>query len=120
MDDTTLGVAMIGEKRRALIDANKDNVVLESGVVRMRGDERVKPGRYVRLIRGTTFDEGEAAGLAADHYAYQVTHEYSFSGFLTTFQFDRGTGFVERVKRERGVNSPYLSELSLGGAYDGR
>lgn len=115
----SVGIQMVGEKRQVLIASNKDNVVLERGLVRMRGNEKIRPGNYVRLVRGATAEQYAAGGgLAADYYAYQVTQEFSLGGgFLTTVQYDRGTGFIERLKRERGVNSPYLSELSLGGSY---
>ncbi len=110
------GIAMIGEKRRALIDMNKDNVVFEDGTLNLRGDERIRAGCYVRLVRGAT-EESPNEGLAADHYAFSVTHQWSMAGYTTSVTFDRGTGFIERLKRERGINSPYLSEMYLGGSY---
>lgn len=105
------GIAMVEEKRAILIANNKDNVVFEQGMIALRGDEDIDPGCYVRLTRAGSDD------LVSEHYAFQVAHEFSLSGFTTMVTYDRGTGFMERLKRNRGVNSPYLAELNLRGAY---
>lgn len=105
------GVGLTAEKRRVLIANNKDNVVFESGSMRLKGLEAIRPGVYVRLTRG-------GSDFSADHYAYDVAHEYSpFVGYFTTVNYDRGTGFVERIQREGGANSPYLSEMTKRGNY---
>lgn len=105
------GVGLTKEKRRVLIANNKDNVVLESGSMRLKGLEAIRPGVYVRLTRG-------GSDFRADHYAYDVAHEFSpFTGYFTTVNYDRGTGFVERIQREGGVSSPYLSEMTKRGTY---
>lgn len=106
-----IGIKMIAEKRLVLIANNKDNIVYEQGVLRLRGDERIKPGAYVRLTRSGSQE------LISEHYGYQVAHEYSYGGYFTTVSYDRGTGFIERLKRAGGASSPYLSELNLKGAY---
>lgn len=106
-----VGLEMVREKRLVLIANNKDNIVYEQGALRLRGDERIKPGVYVRLTRSGSQE------LISEHYAYQVAHEYSYGGYFTTVSYDRGTGFIERLKRAGGASSPYLSELNLRGAY---
>lgn len=91
----------IDGRRRVLVESNRDNVVMESGSIRMRGREDVKPGRYLRIKRG----EFEAV-----YYVVQVEHEFvPFVGFFSTVQVSRGTGFVRRIT---SGGSPYLSELS--------
>jgi hypothetical protein len=77
------------ERRQRLTALNRDNVVLEQGSVRLRGDPAIKPGRYLVLPRGQA---------SIRLYATSVTHEFSQqSGFTTTVQFSRGTGFLERA-----------------------
>lgn len=110
-DGRDKGVAMVEEKRAVLIANNKDNIVFEQGAMALRGDERIEAGCYIRLTRTGADD------LISEHYAYQVVHEFSMSGFTTSVNYDRGTGFIERMKRDRGVNSPYLAELNVKGAY---
>lgn len=101
-------IDMVNEKRRILIENNKDNVVLEEGQMVLMGDEAIKPGMYLNLNRG---------GFRSSHYAHTVTQSYVFGGaFTTTAEFDRGTGFIERVQRD-GVSSAYLAEIGRG-TYD--
>lgn len=91
-------------RRRQLRDMNKDNVVLESGSVRMRGNERLRAGTYMRLKHGN---------MQSDYYVPSVVHEYlPFQGFFTTAALERGTGFIDRVQQGSGLASPYWSELS--------
>jgi hypothetical protein len=98
-------VDMVNQKRRILIENNKDNVVLETGYMRVKGDETIKPGMYVKVRRNA---------FTASYYAHTVTQTFVFGGvFTTTIEFDRGTGFLERVQRE-GTASPYLSEVGRG------
>lgn len=93
----------IKARRVFMVLQNKDNVLLESGTMRVRGNERIRPGMFVRLVRG---------GFSAEYYVVQVDHEYvPFSGFFSTLKVERGMGFVERAKRGGGSASPYLAEL---------
>lgn len=94
-------VDWVNTRRKVLVDANKDNVLFERGSLRLRGNEAIKPGTYVRLTRGT---------VSALYYAMDVQHELvPFFGWTTTVSYDRGTGFVRRVQHG---GSPYLSELA--------
>ena len=107
------GLALLNEKRRVLIEANRDNVVLETGSLQMRGDEHVKAGVYLSIQRGA-----DGSGPVTEAYAHSVTHQFVWGrAYTTSVEYDRGTGFVSRLQRGRGVDSPYLSEISLRGAY---
>lgn len=93
----------INDRREILVNQNKDNVLLERGTMRVRGNEGIKAGMYVRLRRGQ---------FRATYYVTQVDHEYlPFVGFFSTLTVERGTGFVERSKRGGGPDSPYLAEM---------
>jgi len=92
----------INDRRRLLVEWNKDNVVLEEGNARIIGNEQVRAGTFVRLHRGS---------IAYEVYVVQVDHDYTpFIGYFTTLTVVRGMGFVERAKREGGPDSPYLAE----------
>lgn len=96
----------IGLRRRTLVEQNKDNVLLEQGIMRVRGNENIRAGSYIMTDRG---------GMMAEYYVVQVDHEYiPFQGFFSTLTVDRGMGFVERVRRDGGASSPYLAELYGG------
>lgn len=100
--DTSMA-GWITDRRTIMVEQNKDNVLLESGMIRVRGNEAIKAGMYVRLRRGK---------FQASYYVVQVDHDYiPFQGFFSTLTVERGTGFVERVKRGGGADSPYLAEL---------
>ena len=104
-----LALKFNGEKRRVLIENNKDNVVFETGNMRLKGNPSIQAGMYVRLSRGD---------FVADYYAHTVVHEFTYgAAFMTSIEFDRGTGFIERVQRG-GADSAYLAELTIGGVYD--
>lgn len=91
----------IDGRRRVLVESNRDNIIMESGTMRLRGNPDVKPGRYIRLRRGE---------FVATYYVVQAEHEFiPFGGFFTNVQFTRGTGFVKRIT---SGGSPYLSELT--------
>lgn len=99
----TLTSGWIDQRRYELVEQNKDNVVFELGSLRVKGNEAIKAGMYVEIVRGT---------MKHKVYAYQVDHEFvPFQGFFTTITFDRGTGFIERAK-DSGRKSPYLEELA--------
>lgn len=97
-------VAWMESRRLQLIEQNKDNVVFESGGMRLKGNEQIRAGTYVRLRNG---------GVESDYYAVSVQHDYApFTGFFTTVNFERGTGFIDRVQLGSGATSPYWSERS--------
>ena len=86
----------LAARRRALADINRDNVVFESGTIRLRGNEKIKAGMQLNLRRGS--------GSYATYYIVRVEHEFvPFSGFFTTVTVERGTGFVARSQQAEGV-----------------
>lgn len=101
-------IDMVNEKRRILIENNKDNVVLEAGTMTLKGFEKIAAGSYLVLDRG---------GFEARYYAYEVTHTFTIgASFITNVQFDRGTGYLERL--QRGANTgAYAAEQSIGRIY---
>lgn len=91
--------AWLGERRRVLAESNRDNVVLESGTLRLKGNERLQPGVYLDLTRGSA---------TSTQYAVTVGHEFiPGHGFFTTVDYERGTGFVVR---QQNAASPWLAE----------
>jgi len=94
----------VNDRRRIMVEQNKDNVVLEKGSMRIRGNENVKAGVFIKLRRGT---------FTAEYYVCQVDHEYlPMQGFFSTLRLERGMGFVERAQRDGGSSTPYLAELT--------
>ena len=88
-------------RRDTLFAMRKDNVVLESGSMKLRGDERIKPGVEIEINRG---------GLRAVYYPINVTHTFEVFGTYTTeVQFIRGTGFIKRLAQPN-----YLNEKARG------
>ena len=93
-------------RREILIEFNRDNVAFENGHMTLKGNERVRPGRYIKLRRGS---------LEAEYYAHSVTHSFTpFSHYLTHLEFSRGTGAIARSRME---SSPYFGE-GRKGPYD--
>ena len=96
--------AWINKRRVELIEQNKDNIVFESGPIRIMGSHNVRAGMYLDVKRGS---------IKYSFYIVQVDHEFiPFHGYFTTLQVERGTSFRTRAQREAGAESPYLSELS--------
>jgi hypothetical protein len=94
----------VTDRRKILVAQNRDNVLFESGTARIRADERIKPGSYVRIVRGA---------FSAVYYVPMVDLNYvPYQGLFQTLHLERGTGFIERVKAGAGAQSPYLAELA--------
>ncbi|MFP3604691.1 hypothetical protein [Paraburkholderia sp. SIMBA_053] len=92
----------INNRRAIVVASNKDNVLLERGTARIRANETVKPGSYVRIVRGSFSSTFYVVGVDLDYIPYQ--------GLFQTLTFERGTGFVKRVTAGAGVQSPYNAE----------
>lgn len=112
-------VGFVSDRRATLIANNRDNVVFESGGLRIRGNEAIKAGTNVRVVRGADVaGAANGGGLTSEFYAPQVTHEFvPFRSYLTSISLERGTGFIERIQRGAGTASPYLSEIDVRGVY---
>jgi hypothetical protein len=103
-------LSWLSDRRTLLANANKDNVVLESGTIKVRGSERIKAGMYVTVQSFQTENDIQPAG---EYYVTSVTQEFiPFIGFFTTMQVERGTNFANRSQSQ---GTPYYDELDLGG-----
>ena len=92
--------AWVDLRRAELVKANKDNVLMERGSAALRGDERLRPGVYLRIKRGS---------FTSTYYVTAVSHSFvPGTGFFTNVTLDRGNGFVRRITES---SSPYLNEL---------
>lgn len=101
-----------GQRRDVLKENNRDNVVFETGAMRLRGNEMIKAGMTVKLTRGRDTSPSE-------HYVVSVQHVFQpFRSFTTTVSFERGTGFIKRIQQNGGQTSPYFSEMRTGGVYE--
>lgn len=95
-------VGWVNNRRKIMLQLNQDNVLYEQGTMRVRGNEAIRAGMYVRLHRGN---------FSATYYVVRVEHDYMpYQGVFSTLTVERGTGFIERVKRGGGADSPYLAE----------
>lgn len=113
-----LGYAFASDRRQTLIDNNKDNVVFEDGNVAFRGDESIKPGMFVTRVKGAEAASIGSQAMISEFYAVRVTHRFlPFRNFTTAVDFERGTGFINRIQRASSAASPYLSEMNVRGAY---
>jgi len=93
------------KRRQLLAEFNKDNVVFESGTMRVRGNEKIRAGRFVTSKRGGTNESW--------FYVVSVDHDFvPFQGFFTIINYERGTGFINRASNS---SSPYLKEMNVGG-----
>ncbi|MDR5878782.1 hypothetical protein [Caballeronia sp. LZ032] len=96
-------LSWIYNRRQQLYDLNKDNVVLETGSMRLSGRESIKAGRYLRLTHGT---------MQSEYYIVGVVHDFTpFGSYFTEVQFERGTGFVDRINKWSTQQAPYHSEM---------
>lgn len=103
MDQNSL-LSWMQSRRLLLIDQNKDNVVFENGGFRLKGNESIRAGTYLRLNHGN---------MQSLYYVVSVSHEYKpFGEYMTTAVVERGTGFIDRVQQESGAASPYWGEIS--------
>lgn len=94
----------INNRRQMLVEQNRDNVLLERGSITIKGNEAIRAGNYVEIQRGN---------FSALYYVAQVDHQFSpFNRFVTVLQVDRGLGFVERLRRNGGPDSPYYAEMT--------
>jgi hypothetical protein len=102
--DSNVSLTWISQRRKDLVNQNRDNVVFESGSIRIVGNETVRAGTYLQITHGN---------MTSNYYVPSVSHSYSpFGAYVTTAQVERGTGFIDRAQRGAGQQSPYLSELA--------
>jgi hypothetical protein len=93
------------DNRRALVVAqNKDNVLFETGSARIRANEKIRAGCYVRIVRGAFSSTFYVPRVDLDFIPYQ--------GLFQTLTLERGTGFINRVASGGATTSPYLQEMT--------
>lgn len=95
----------ISDRRKRLIDLNRDAVVFEHGSLRLKGDGNIRAGMQILIKHSESF--------TASYYCPSVSHEFvPGSGFFTTVQVERGTAFVESASKKR---APALSRMDAMG-----
>ncbi|RZF24015.1 hypothetical protein EVC45_41145 [Paraburkholderia sp. UYCP14C] len=94
----------VNNRRAIVVASNKDNVLLERGTARIRANETVKPGSYVRIVRGSFSSMFYVVAVDLDYIPYQ--------GLFQTLKLERGNGFIKRVTAGAGVQSPANAEKS--------
>ncbi len=99
----------IEQRRKILADINKDNVIFESGTLRVRGNEQIKAGMLLIVGRGNADAPRNEYGqmqtnTSSCYYVIRVDHEFvPFQGFYTTVTVERGTSFIDRSQNEESV-----------------
>ncbi len=98
------------QRLKRLMAQNRDNVLYEEGSATVRGDDALKPGRYLRFRMGS-----RESGYDAEYYCTGVTHEYlPYRSWVTRVELIRGNGYLARSEM---AGSPYLAERGRG-AYE--
>lgn len=102
--DANLLGAWLDKRRADLAAMNKDNVLFESGSLRLRGNETIRAGCYLRVKKGS---------LVSRYYVTRVDHDFiPYQGYFTTVAVERGTGFIERSQVE---GAPFYAEMNPRG-----
>lgn len=101
----------IDDRRNLLIALNQDNVIFESGALRLAGNERIRAGTYVKIRFGAT-PNNPGGNIQSLYYAHTVTHVFEpFGNYFTEVEYDRGTNFADRITQGNSGVSPYYSEM---------
>ncbi|HHA3594136.1 TPA: hypothetical protein ACODIZ_003663 [Salmonella enterica subsp. enterica serovar Newport] len=103
----------LNARREVLIANNRDNVVMETGSldikggpIRQRSGDPLKAGDYITVLDGL---------IAWDAYATSLQDNFQpYRSYTSSIQFKRGTGFAVRVS-QAGGNSPWLKEQATRG-----
>jgi hypothetical protein len=108
-DNQNAFLGWIDDRRNLLIALNKDNVIFESGDMRLMGNEKIRAGVYVQINYGPQ--------LQSLHYAHTVTHIFEpFGSYLCEVEYDRGTNFIDRWTADKAGASPYYVEMVQPGS----
>ncbi|EAM1616326.1 hypothetical protein EU642_22070 [Salmonella enterica] len=102
----------IRDRRQTVIDNNQDNVVFEKGSMDIKGGpardngEALKAGDYIQVLDGM---------MSWSAYVVSITDNFQpYRSYTSSLNFERGTGFAERVSEAAG-NSPWLKEQVIRG-----
>lgn len=102
--------AWLDNRRRLMIEMNRDNVVFERGSANIKGGPMREDGSGECMKAGdyANFQTGRIEHLA---YVVQIDDEFlPFQSYTTTLVIERGEGFITRARKEGGVDSPWLAE----------
>lgn len=96
----------LDNRRRLMVEMNKDNVVFEQGSAKIKGGlmrpdgkEALKAGDYISVRRGN---------MQFQAYVISITDEFvPFEGYTSQVTFERSTGFVNRAA---AGGAPWLTE----------
>lgn len=92
-------IEWMSKRRQWLKDANKDNVLFTNGMLRIQGNERLRPGCYYRYRRGQ---------MTYTQYVTNVQHSFApYQHYTTTMQYIRGDNFYQRITAPK---PPHLLE----------
>ena len=98
-------IALVPYMKKQIVylqESNKDNVLFESGSIRVKGYPHYRPGCY--------FDISWRSGMKSTGYVTSVTHVFEpFRSYTCTLNFIRGTGFGSRS----GVAEPYFNSKGV-------
>jgi hypothetical protein len=95
------------DRRETLKKMNVDNAVFEHGGMVVKGDERLKAGRYLDFSMGD---------LASSAYVVGVVHTFvPFAAWTSSLSIERCTSFLARRRREA---DPYVAEQAGSSVYD--
>lgn len=105
----------LDDRRAQLMAMNKDNAVLESGSITLRGQATLRAGMFLRVQHAQS---GAALKpFVWECYVVAVQHRMiPYQGFVTVATFERGTMFAGRIRRGSGFESAYLAEWNQAGA----
>lgn len=96
-------------RRDIMILNNRDNAVLDKGAIEMKGG--VYSAENSRLLRAGDYIQVQDGNITWNAYVTQLQETFApFKAFFATAQYERGTGFAERVSMNN--SSPYLAELA--------
>lgn len=98
----------IDQRRRTMMEMNRDNVVFERGTAKVKGGPERTSGDLLKAGDYVKFKTGNMQWSA---YVYQVDHEFvAYQGYTTTLHFERGAGFTLRTTMGGQSESPWLVE----------
>jgi hypothetical protein len=104
-------LAWINNRRKIIVETNRDNVVFEKGNCKIKGGLERDDG--TGLIQAGDFAVFKTGTVEYSAYITEVVDEFMpFQSYTSTLNYERGEGFITRTTMGIGKNSPWLAELS--------
>lgn len=104
--------AWIDNRRRIMMDINKDNVVLENGTCSVKGGQMRADG--IEHLKAGDYAKFQIGAMEYSAYIVQIVDEFMpFQSYTAKLTFERGMGFVTRSGMEGGRQSPWLAEQAI-------